>query len=554
MHSKILIADDRLAIIGSANLNNRSQYGDRDSEIAVLVTGGDRIRTMMAGKPWTATLFAHTLRRNLMEEHLGLAHTCQWYAPDAVGPESARGADVLSGACSGCGAAGSGAGAGMGAGAGIGRARTTRTFSGCVSIPMSRTRLDNAHLVADAKRRALVPAPAAAERAKVQLTPSQQFAGVDARVPQMLTKRFVHEPLIKPMPGSSWPSSAISSSDSFGSMSGVPAASRGTMLTAVDAAGGAGAGSSTAAPADSSSPRTRSPHEAGLWGRALQPMWSLSGFGASDDAKASASASGSAGSAASGAGVPSATGPAADAASGGALDSTASGRPSLLIDGGSDAAKSQQLAQGSAAARPWLLQPTALLSDMAPTATLGSAITVGDPPASVATAASAGALSVVAAALDQPFGGSGGRLLSPWDGIDAEAAPLQEVLYRARAASSRILDAVTGIATAAGNGECACVCEALRDPADPRLTRDVWRAAARHNTAVYDRVFPGIMKASTKTMAQWQQRDAEPPRDEALLEHLVGHLVAWPADFLSEEDLGPKRTEAIGYAPQRIMQ
>lgn len=39
VHSKLLIADDRVAILGSANINDRSQLGDRDSELAVIVSG-----------------------------------------------------------------------------------------------------------------------------------------------------------------------------------------------------------------------------------------------------------------------------------------------------------------------------------------------------------------------------------------------------------------------------------------------------------------------------------------------------------------------------------
>lgn len=39
VHSKLLIADDRVAILGSANINDRSQLGDRDSELAVVISG-----------------------------------------------------------------------------------------------------------------------------------------------------------------------------------------------------------------------------------------------------------------------------------------------------------------------------------------------------------------------------------------------------------------------------------------------------------------------------------------------------------------------------------
>ena len=33
MHSKLMIIDDRLAVIGSSNINDRSLLGSRDSEV-----------------------------------------------------------------------------------------------------------------------------------------------------------------------------------------------------------------------------------------------------------------------------------------------------------------------------------------------------------------------------------------------------------------------------------------------------------------------------------------------------------------------------------------
>ncbi|KIP01912.1 hypothetical protein PHLGIDRAFT_96565 [Phlebiopsis gigantea 11061_1 CR5-6] len=72
IHAKILIVDDRLAIIGSANINERSQRGDRDSEIAAVIRDTDMIDCTMAGKPFKVGRFAHTLRVRLMREHLGV--------------------------------------------------------------------------------------------------------------------------------------------------------------------------------------------------------------------------------------------------------------------------------------------------------------------------------------------------------------------------------------------------------------------------------------------------------------------------------------------------
>ena len=43
IHAKVCIVDDRLAIIGSANINERSQRGDRDSEIAAVIRDTDMI-------------------------------------------------------------------------------------------------------------------------------------------------------------------------------------------------------------------------------------------------------------------------------------------------------------------------------------------------------------------------------------------------------------------------------------------------------------------------------------------------------------------------------
>ena len=36
VHSKIMIIDDRAALIGSANINDRSLLGSRDSEVNIL--------------------------------------------------------------------------------------------------------------------------------------------------------------------------------------------------------------------------------------------------------------------------------------------------------------------------------------------------------------------------------------------------------------------------------------------------------------------------------------------------------------------------------------
>jgi phosphatidylserine/phosphatidylglycerophosphate/cardiolipin synthase-like enzyme len=85
-----MIVDDRLVIIGSANINERSQKGDRDSELAAVIRDTDMMdgydsiffcpwsrrlssrSSYMGGKPFKVGRFAHTLRIRLMREHLGV--------------------------------------------------------------------------------------------------------------------------------------------------------------------------------------------------------------------------------------------------------------------------------------------------------------------------------------------------------------------------------------------------------------------------------------------------------------------------------------------------
>lgn len=72
IHAKCMIVDDRIAIIGSANINERSMLGSRDSEIATIVTDTDMIPSHMGGEPYMVGRFAHELRVRLMREHLGV--------------------------------------------------------------------------------------------------------------------------------------------------------------------------------------------------------------------------------------------------------------------------------------------------------------------------------------------------------------------------------------------------------------------------------------------------------------------------------------------------
>jgi hypothetical protein len=72
IHAKVMIVDDRVVIIGSANINERSMLGHRDSEIAAVIRDRDMVKSRMAGKEYFVGRFAHDLRIRLMREHLGI--------------------------------------------------------------------------------------------------------------------------------------------------------------------------------------------------------------------------------------------------------------------------------------------------------------------------------------------------------------------------------------------------------------------------------------------------------------------------------------------------
>ncbi|CDO96337.1 unnamed protein product [Kluyveromyces dobzhanskii CBS 2104] len=71
VHAKVMIVDDRSCIIGSANINERSMLGCRDSEVAGVVRDTELIKSKMNGEEYLAGRFPWELRQRLMREHLG---------------------------------------------------------------------------------------------------------------------------------------------------------------------------------------------------------------------------------------------------------------------------------------------------------------------------------------------------------------------------------------------------------------------------------------------------------------------------------------------------
>ena len=80
IHSKLMIVDDTKVLIGSANINDRSMLGDRDSEFAVIIKEKKELINKINGRNFImngnnnyhAANFAVSFRKALMAEHLGI--------------------------------------------------------------------------------------------------------------------------------------------------------------------------------------------------------------------------------------------------------------------------------------------------------------------------------------------------------------------------------------------------------------------------------------------------------------------------------------------------
>eukprot|EP00013_Stygamoeba_regulata_P009165 CAMPEP_0177670472 /NCGR_PEP_ID=MMETSP0447-20121125/24105_1 /TAXON_ID=0 /ORGANISM="Stygamoeba regulata, Strain BSH-02190019" /LENGTH=954 /DNA_ID=CAMNT_0019177633 /DNA_START=1 /DNA_END=2865 /DNA_ORIENTATION=+ len=87
VHSKLMIVDDRYVIIASANINDRSLLGVRDSEIGVVLEDIEFVCSSMAGQPYLAGKSILELRLSLWREHLGIVEMSD-LAHDVVDPLS----------------------------------------------------------------------------------------------------------------------------------------------------------------------------------------------------------------------------------------------------------------------------------------------------------------------------------------------------------------------------------------------------------------------------------------------------------------------------------
>lgn len=85
LHAKVMIVDDRLTIIGSANLNDRSLEPGRDSDIAVVLRDCDTVPSLMNGHSYAAGPFARSLRMELWRCHLDLEDAAALQDPTVDG-------------------------------------------------------------------------------------------------------------------------------------------------------------------------------------------------------------------------------------------------------------------------------------------------------------------------------------------------------------------------------------------------------------------------------------------------------------------------------------
>jgi phospholipase D1/2 len=72
VHSKLMIVDDKYVICGSANINDRSLLGKRDSEIACIIKDEEFIDSKLNGKQVKVGKYAFTLRSKIFKLHIGI--------------------------------------------------------------------------------------------------------------------------------------------------------------------------------------------------------------------------------------------------------------------------------------------------------------------------------------------------------------------------------------------------------------------------------------------------------------------------------------------------
>lgn len=81
VHSKLMIVDDDIALLGSANINDRSLLGTRDSEVGVVVTDSNKIQGQLAGKAFPKSSVVQDLRIRAWRTIFGVSKPVSWEDP-----------------------------------------------------------------------------------------------------------------------------------------------------------------------------------------------------------------------------------------------------------------------------------------------------------------------------------------------------------------------------------------------------------------------------------------------------------------------------------------
>jgi phospholipase D1/2 len=68
----MMIVDDKIALIGSANINDRSLLGEKDSEIALVIEDSILIKGKCNGQPTEFPKFSHTMRKSNWANAFGM--------------------------------------------------------------------------------------------------------------------------------------------------------------------------------------------------------------------------------------------------------------------------------------------------------------------------------------------------------------------------------------------------------------------------------------------------------------------------------------------------
>ena len=72
VHSKLMIVDDKYVICGSANINDRSMLGKRDSEVAAVISDEEYVESTLNEQTVRAGKYALSLRKKIFKLHIGI--------------------------------------------------------------------------------------------------------------------------------------------------------------------------------------------------------------------------------------------------------------------------------------------------------------------------------------------------------------------------------------------------------------------------------------------------------------------------------------------------